>query len=65
ISPSLRVRLASSMFKVGNYIEDTSLTLVQMFNPQFLEQGTSFASPGRSLNSCLKRSSVKNLDWSD
>ena len=57
--------LASPMFKVGNYPNDTSLTLVQMFNRSVLLQGTSYAFPGRSFNSCLKRSSVKNLGWSD
>jgi hypothetical protein len=47
------VMLASTMLEVGNYPNDTGLTLLSLFNRSVLEQGTSFASLGRSLNSCL------------
>ncbi len=37
------------MLEVGNYPNSTSLTPVKMFNCSVLEQGTSYASLGRSL----------------
>ncbi|RAM52555.1 MAG: hypothetical protein C6Y22_06020 [Hapalosiphonaceae cyanobacterium JJU2] len=52
------------MFKVGNYPNDTGLTLVDLFNRSVLEQGTSYASPGRSLTLALNVVS-EDLDWSD
>gem|GEM_PF-5596735 len=45
--------LASSMFKVGNYPNDTGLTLVDLFNRSVLEQGTSYVFPSRSLTLAL------------
>ncbi|QSJ14582.1 hypothetical protein JYQ62_22035 [Nostoc sp. UHCC 0702] len=37
------------MLEVGNYPNDTGLTPLSLFNRSVLEQGTSYASPGRSL----------------
>jgi hypothetical protein len=57
--------LASTMLEVGNYLNDTGLTFLSLFNRLVLEQGTSYAFPGRSLTLASNVVRVLNLVWSD